>query len=107
MDNENKMYYKPVYKCAICGKEYPTVAERTTCESACLKRQEGEAKKAAEAKKKEEQSARHDEVTKAIDGAVALLIEYTKDYGHYVYDGKNAHKFDDLLPSKFLHHFLF
>ena len=107
MDNENKMYYKPVYKCAICGKEYPTVAERTTCESACLKRQEDEAKKAAEAKKKKEQSARRDEVTKAIDEAAALLSRYVKDYGHCSYDGENINTLDNILPSKFLNHFLF
>ena len=107
MDNDNKMQCKPAYKCAICGKEYTTVAERTACESACLKRQEIEAKKAAEAKKKEEQRARHDEVTKAIDGACALLNRYVKDYGHYSYNGENVNTLDDILPSKFLHNFLF
>lgn len=104
---DNKMYAQEMWKCGICGKTYDSISQRMQCEARCLQRQEEEAKKAAEAKKKEEEDARHDEVTKAIDGAVALLIEYTKDYGHYVYDGKNAHKFDDLLPSKFLHHFLF
>ena len=63
--------------------------------------------KEREAKKKEEQKARHDEVTKAIDGAFALLNKYVHDYGNYNYDGKNANSLDNILPSKFLHHFLF
>lgn len=107
MENDNKMYCKPAYKCAICGKEYSTVAERTACESSCLNRQEIEAKKAAEAKKKEEQKARHDVVTKAIDDACTLLNQYVKDYGSYSYDGTNFNALDDILPSKFLSHFLF
>lgn len=96
-----------MYTCALCGKSYNSVIERAKCEQKCYAKQQEEEKKAAEAKKKEEQKARHDEVTKAIDGACALLNRYVKDYGHYSYNGKNVNTLDDILPSKFLHKFLF
>lgn len=95
------------YTCGICGKEYPTVAERMKCEQACIKKQEENAKRLAEEKKKAEQKTRHAEVTKAIDDAYDLLDQYIKDYRVYNYNGKNRGIFDDILPSKFLHHFLF
>ena len=96
-----------MYTCALCGKSYDSVIERAKCEQKCYAKQQEEEKKAAEAKKKEEQKARHDEVTKAIDGACALLNRYVKDYGHYSYDGENVNTLVDILPSKFLHNFLF
>ena len=96
-----------IYTCALCGKSYDSVIERAKCEQKCYAKQQEEEKKAAEAKKKEEQRARHDEVTKAIDGACALLNRYVKDYGHYSYDGENVNTLVDILPSKFLHNFLF
>lgn len=96
-----------IYTCALCGESYDNVIERAKCEQKCYAKQQEEAKKAAEAKKKEEQKARHDEVTKAIDGAYALLNKYISDYGSYSYDGKNFNVLDDILPSKFLSHFLF
>lgn len=95
------------YTCGICGKEWRTVAERMKCEQACIKKQEEDAKRLAEEQKKAEQNARHTEVTKAIDNAYNLLDKYMKDYGMYNYNGKNLNVFDDILPSKFLHHFLF
>ena len=96
-----------MYTCALCGKSYDSIIERAKCEQKCYAKQQEEEKKAAEAKKKEEQKARHDEVTKAIDGACALLNRYVKDYGHYSYDGENVNTLVDILPSKFLHNFLF
>ena len=102
MNIDNKMY-----TCALCGKSYTNIIDRITCEQNCYAKQQEEEKRAAEAKKKEEQKARHDEVTKAIDGAFALLNKYVHDYGNYNYDGKNANSLDNILPSKFLRHFLF
>lgn len=99
MNTENMMY-----TCALCGKSYTNIIDRMACEQKCYAKQQEEAKKAAEAKKKAEQEARHDEVTKAIDDAYALLNKYINDYGNYSYDDKS---FNDLLPSKLLHHFLF
>lgn len=107
MECNNQMYCKPAYRCGICGAEYPTVAERMKCEQACIKKQEENAKRLAEEKKKAEQDARHTEVTKAIDNACNLLDKYMKDYGMYNYNGKSLNDLDDILPSKFLHYFLF
>lgn len=106
MEN-NTFYCRPAYKCGICGAEYPTVAERMKCEQACIKKQEEDTKRLAEEKKKAEQKTRHAEVTKAIENTYDLLDRYMKDYGRYNYDGKIIRTFDDILPSKFLHHFLF
>lgn len=109
---ENKMYTKPQYKCAICGTVYEDLRERVHCESVCLKKQEEDAKKAAELKKKAEQEARHAEVTKLIDDACLALSRYMEDYGDYEYDGKLANELevsrsmeDSLL--KLLHYFMF
>lgn len=102
MNTENKMY-----TCALCGKSYNTITERANCELTCAKKQEVEAKKAAEAKKKVEQEARHARVTKMIDEAYAELDKYMKDYGSYNYDGNLDLSNGNLSLMKLLHHFLF
>ena len=104
---ENKMYTKPQYKCAICGEIYEDLNERINCETACLKKQEEAAKKAAEAKKNAEQKARHEAVNKLIEDAVAAITAYTDDYGSYEYNGKLIDELElpDLL--KMLHYFMF
>lgn len=107
MENSNNMYCKPTYQCGVCGAKYGTIAERAACEQACIKKQEEDIKRLAEEKKKAEQKTRHTEVTKAIDDACNLLDKYMKDYGMYNYNGKSLNNLDDILPSKFLHHFLF
>lgn len=104
---DNKMYCKPIYKCGICGKEYPSIAERMKCEAACLKQQEEEAKKAAETKKKAEKDARTAEVTQAIEHASDLLNKYINDFGAYSYDGKSLKDTSDFFwPSRLWHYFL-
>ena len=62
MKEENKMYSKPAYKCAICGKIYDNVQDRINCEMACLKKQKEEEKAAAEAKKKAERDEEEREI---------------------------------------------
>lgn len=109
---ENKMYGKHQYKCAICGTIYNDLKDRVNCETKCIRRQEEEAKKAAELKKKAEREARHAEVTKLIDDACTALYEYIDDYGEYEYAGKLSDvlevskKMDDYLP-KMLNYFVF
>lgn len=107
MEDNKMMCPTPQFKCSICGKIYDKAIDRAKCEIECTKKQEEEAKRLAEEAKKAEQDARHTEVTKAIDNAYNLLDKYMKDYGMYNYNGKNLNVFDDILPSKFLHHFLF
>lgn len=75
-----------MYACAICGKEYETIAERSTCETECVKRQAEEEKKAAELKKKEEQIKLKEEVDRAMKIATDLLDQYIEKYGEYEMD---------------------
>lgn len=89
-----------MYKCSICGKEFDKVIDRANCEISCTK-------KAAEAKKKEEQNARHVKVTKMIDDAYAELNRYVKDYGSYSYNGNTDLPNDGLSLMKLLHDLLF
>ena len=106
MENTNNMYAQPKFKCGICGKIYDDIKGRNHCEAVCLKKQEEEAMKAAEAKKKAEQADRHAKVTSLIDNAYAALIKYNDDYGAYDYDGEYNHSaVTDFL--KWLDHFLF
>lgn len=91
MNNKNKMYTKQVFKCGICGKEYFDVQDRANCELNCYKKQQEEAKKAAEAKKLAEKAARKKEVDDALDKAMQLRNAYIKDYGCYVYDNNDVH----------------
>lgn len=81
---DNNMYTKPQFKCAICGEIYDDVKTRMECEAKCLKKQEIEAKKAAEAKRIAEQPARKAEVDAAYDLADKLRDEYVEDYGVYI-----------------------
>ena len=97
-----------IYRCAICGKEYADIRERISCETDCLKKRDEENKKAEEAKKLAEKNARHKEVNDAFDNAYKLLNQYTKDYGHYTYNGniKDLNLLNmDCFPIKLWHHF--
>ena len=85
---ENKMYAHRAFKCSICDKEYGNAMDRARCELACGKKLEEEAKKAAEAKKKEEQMARKTKVNEAYELADKLRDEYIKDYGVYARHSK-------------------
>ena len=81
---ENKMYARKAFKCSICDKEYEDAMDRARCELACGKKQQEEAKKAAEAKKQADKMARKAKVDKAYDEADKLRDEYVEDYGVYV-----------------------
>ena len=102
---ENKMYTKPQYKCAICGTIYDDLKERVNCETKCLRKQEEEAKKAAELKKQEEQDASNARVTKLINEAYAALTEHIDKYGEYALENENEDDMSNML--KFLHYFVF
>lgn len=75
-----KMYARKAFKCSICDKEYENAMDRARCELACGQRREEEAKKIAEAKKKEEQEARWAEVEMAHKHYVELYDAYLNDY---------------------------
>ena len=107
---DNKMYCKPQYKCAICGKIYDDVQERMNCEMVCLKKKKEEEKKAAQAKKNAEKNTRFAEASSALDNAFALVNKCVEDYGAFRYNGK-LKDLDalnlDFFPSKLWHHFWF
>ena len=82
---DNKTYAKPMYKCALCGEVYETISKRMHCEQTCLKKQEEEARKAAETKKEIEYAARKAEVDMAYEKYVELRNKFVKDYSSYEY----------------------
>ena len=105
----NEMYMKPQYKCAICGTIFDDLRDRINCEAECLMKQEVEAKKAAELKKKEEKASREAEVDEAFAHAFKLRDTFVKDYGYYEYEHNVTTNIpeDDEWPSlKTLLHFL-
>lgn len=105
MGNKNNIHCKFTYQCGICGKSYDSVLQRAKCELACAERIEEEARKAAEAKKKEEQKLRKEAVDEAFVNLHRLITEYVKDYGHYEYadGGENVNFY---WPSRLLNRFL-
>lgn len=108
MEHENKMYIQEMWKCGICGETYPNISQRMQCEMKCLQKQELEAKKAAEAKKKAEQAVRKKEVDDAFDKAMQLREAYLKDYDTYSYEySKVSNKLEnnEWLNGKSLWHF--
>lgn len=102
---ENKTYAKPVYKCAICGEVYETIHKRMNCEQACLKKQEEEARKAAETKKAAEYKARVEEVNMAFEKAYELRDKLVADYGEYKYQRKR--NFDECNSLDDVFNFIF
>lgn len=96
---ENQMFAKPMYKCGICDKMFDNVVDRANCELACAKRVEEEAKKAAEAKKMEEQKMRKAEVDAAVSIAFDLMDKYIEDFDHYEFKPETKHCDEDLLDS--------
>lgn len=74
---------KSVYRCAICGKSYDTIEERSACETKCLSdRAEAERKRKEEELRKTKEN-RKKEVDMAWDHYNELRNEYLKDYGSY------------------------
>lgn len=96
---DNKITKRPAYLCAICGAKYYTIAERAACEQACIKKQEENAKRLAEEKKKAEQKTRKDEVDQAMEHAYQLQRKYIKDYGSYSFKhvSNEPNQTDDVL----------
>ena len=85
---ENKVCAKPMYKCAVCGEVYDSIAQRMNCEQTCLKKQEEEERKAAEAKKAAEYETRVKEVNMAFEKAYELRDKLVEDYGECKYQRK-------------------
>lgn len=85
----DKMYARKAFKCSICDKEYENAMDRARCELACGKKQEEEAKKAAEAKKKEMKLTDEAKVDEAFATAYKLRDEFVKKYGAYAYVNKD------------------
>lgn len=102
---EENTVERKMYKCEICGKSHFSVYDRMNCEMSCVKKQQEEERKAAEAKKVAEQKMRKEAVDEAIKRAIKLQSDYVNDYGHYEYEGELADNF--FLPSKLWHHFVF
>ena len=100
-----------MYKCAVCGEEYDSIAQRTNCEQACLKRQAEDEKKAAEAKKNAERAADYKEASNAIDNAWNLVNKCIEKHGTFKYEGKMTNSLEplkvDFLPSKLLSYLMF
>ena len=94
-----------MYKCEICEKEHPSITERAQCELACAKRIEEAAKKAADARKKEEQNARKAELEAAINHAKELFAAYIEDYRSFEFSTDEEDNFH-LWPSKLLSWFM-
>ena len=101
-NNENNIYCKFTYKCGICGNEYNNVLDRAKCEIACTEKAEEEARKAAEAKKKEEHALRKEAVDEAFENLHRLVTEYVKDYGHYEY-GDGGEETNFYWPTRLWH----
>lgn len=72
-----------MYKCAICGKEYETIAERSECETKCLKLKAGmeAAKKLAE--KKSKKKAAKEKLNQLEEKLRAMEEEYMKELDTY------------------------
>lgn len=107
---ENNIYSKPMYKCAICGEVFEDIESRTKCEMTCVEKVKEEKKAIDKAKKEAEKKERQQEVSAALDNAYALIGKYIEDYGSFTYNGK--YKGLDMLnmdffPSKLWHHFWF
>lgn len=104
MEKEMNIKCKFTYKCGICGKDHNSVIDRANCEIACAKKQEAEAKKAAEEKERTEQKLRKDAVDEAFERLHRLVTEYVKDYGHYEY-GNGGENTNFHWPSRLWHSF--
>lgn len=102
----NRICATPKYKCAVCGGVYDSIAQRMNCEQACLKKQEEEARKAAEAKKTAEYEVRVAEVNAAFDKAYKLRDKLVADYGKYKYQ-RNVSNVDECNSLDDVFNFLF
>lgn len=91
---DDKVGTKTVYKCAVCGEVYDSIAQRMGCEQACLKKQEEDERKATELKKAAEYETRKNEVDEAFNKAYELKDKFIQDYGRYTYNKTTDRSFD-------------
>ena len=91
---DNKVCAKPMYKCAVCGEVYDSIAQRMNCEQACLMKKEQEERKATELKMAAEYEARKNEVDEAFNVAYELKDKFVQDYGRYTYHKPTSNSFD-------------
>lgn len=89
-----------LYACALCGTFYESIADRSKCEQAYLKKQEEEERKAAETKKAAEYEARVEEVNMAFKKAYELRDKLMADYGEYYYK-RQFDNLDDVFKHLF------
>lgn len=81
--NKDTNESKDVYRCAICGTEHDSIAERIKCEMKCLNaRTKLEEQKKQEALK-HEKAARIAELNSAYKYYIALRKKFIHDYGYY------------------------
>lgn len=83
-----------MYKCEICGKEYTTLKERVTCETACISRLEKEEVEVKAKKLAEEKQKRIDEITEAEKHLGELRKKFLNDYGYLCVTRKT----EDYIP---------
>lgn len=95
----NKICATPMYKCAVCGEVYDSIAQRMNCEQACLKKKEEEERKAAEEKKIAEYDARLEEVNNAFKKAYDLKNKFDADYADLKY--RKCDNLDDVFKLIF------
>ena len=90
------------YKCGHCGKPYPTIEQRTTCEMTCgaaIKKAEAEkaeaTRKAEEAKAKAEKDAArkkdYEEIVTGLNSVIDNYNKFVEKYGeiNLQYSGRN------------------
>lgn len=71
------------FKCAVCGKSYDTIDERSTCETKCLRaRKEAEALKKMH-EEKEERLNSEKEINEVLDKADKMVREYLNKYENF------------------------
>lgn len=80
MEDQKTVTKKPVYKCAICGKEYGTIKERMDCERTCFEKAEKEYAEVKRQKELQDKKELKDKLDQAIDEVYALYTEYYNKY---------------------------
>lgn len=77
----NNINNEKIYKCAICGKEYETIEDRSKCEIACIEKVKAKAEAEKKKRLEEEKNVRKADIEKKYIELNELVKSFIKDYG--------------------------
>lgn len=94
-----------IFTCAICGKDYGSIASRNECEANCLEKQRKEAANKERKQKEEQQIKDKQEIDNMFADLQREIKKYNSQYGKHLYISMAEYGYSRVLDSSWLDSF--